>query len=240
MRAIEKEELSLLAAIGQQVGVAVENARLYEQAQKTAILEERSRLARELHDSVTQSVYSVTLYAEAATRLLRTGETAQAVKHLADLRDSGLEALREMRLLIYELRPLALEKSSLADALRSRLEAVEARSGIKSTLVVNGKENLSYSTKVELYQIGQETLNNILKHARATHVLVSLNFDRDETTLEVTDDGIGFDPESAKNAGGLGLSGIMERVQRLGAEFKISSEFGTGTVVKVRIGKRLE
>ena len=172
--------------------------------------------------------------------MLRTGETAQAVKHLADLRDSGLEALREMRLLIYELRPLALEKSSLADALRSRLEAVEARSGIKSTLVVNGKENLSYSTKVELYQIGQETLNNILKHARATHVLVSLNFDRDETTLEVTDDGIGFDPESAKNAGGLGLSGIMERVQRLGAEFKISSEFGTGTVVKVRIGKRLE
>lgn len=235
LRSIEKEELSLLAAIGQQVGVAVENARLYEQAQKTAILEERSRLARELHDSVTQSVYSVTLYAEAATRLLRSGETNQAVEYLADLRDSGLEALREMRLLIYELRPLALEKSSLAEALRSRLEAVEARSGIKSTLTVEGQEDLPYSIKVELYQIGQETLNNILKHARASHVLVTLRFTTGEIILEVVDDGIGFDPDLAANSGGLGLAGIMERVQRLGADLKIDSEVGAGTKVCVRI-----
>jgi len=238
-RSIKKEEISLLAAIGQQVGVAVENARLYEQAQKTAILEERGRLARELHDSVTQSVYSVTLYAEAATRLLRTGDTAQAEEYLGDLRDTGLEALREMRLLIYELRPLALEKSTLADALRSRLEAVEARSGVKSTLTVEGEEDLTYSVKVELDQIGQETLNNILKHARASHVLVALRFRPKETSLEVSDDGIGFDPEQAANSGGLGLAGITERVQRLGAEMKIESMIGTGTKLWVRIPRNL-
>lgn len=234
-RTFEEEELSLLAAIGRQVGVAVENARLYERAQKTTILEERGRLARELHDSVTQSVYSVTLYAEAATRLLRAGETQQAAQYLADLRDSGLEALREMRLLIYELRPLALEKSSLADALRGRLEAVEARSGVKSTLNVEGTEDLDYATKVELYQIGQETLNNILKHARAGHVLVNLSFTPEDTALEVVDDGIGFDLEEAANSGGLGLAGIYERAQRLGAELKIDSTPETGTRVCVRI-----
>jgi len=238
-RSITKEEISLLAAIGQQVGVAVENARLYEAAQKTAILEERSRLARELHDSVTQSVYSVTLYAEAATRLLKSGDITQAEEYLGDLRDTGLEALREMRLLIYELRPLALEKSTLADALRSRLEAVEARSGVKSTLTVEGDEDLDYSTKVELYQIGQETLNNILKHARASHVLVVLRFRPKETLLEVTDDGIGFDPEQAANSGGLGIAGINERVQRLGAEIKIESIIGSGTNVWVRIPRNL-
>lgn len=235
VRTFEKEELALLAAIGQQVGMAVENARLYEQAQKIAILEERGRLARELHDSVTQSVYSVTLYAEAATRLLRSGETAQAVQYLADLRDSGLEALREMRLLIYELRPLALEKCCLADALRGRLEAVEARSGVKSTLTVEGSEDINYSTKVELYQIGQETLNNILKHAHAGHVLVNLSFQPTETTLEVVDDGIGFDPNEAASSGGLGLAGIYERAQRLGADLKIESNPGAGTRVYLRI-----
>ena len=132
MRTFAPEQLALLWAIGQQVGVAVENARLYADAQVSAALAERNRLARELHDSVTQSLYSVNLYAEAAARLLTSGDAAEAAGHLRSLRDTAQDALREMRLLIFELRPLALEKVGLVAALRARLDAVEARGGMQA------------------------------------------------------------------------------------------------------------
>ena len=231
-RSITPEELSLLASIGHQIAVAVENARLYDQAERSAALAERTRLARELHDSVTQSLYSVTLYAEAAAILLESGNQVDAAKHLRELRDTAQEALREMRLLIFELRPLALEKSGLAAALQARLDAVETRGGIKAELHVEGEEKLSLNLQQELYHIAQEALNNIIKHAHAHRVQVNLKFSKDCIRLEICDDGVGFDPGKL-HRGGLGLSGMKERAQKIGAQLGIESQVGKGTTIHV-------
>lgn len=234
-RHFTKDELDLLAAVGRQVGVAVENARLHEAVQRSATLEERARLARELHDSVTQSLYSVTLLAEASSRLMTAGDTKTAAEHLAELREAAQESLREMRLLIYELRPAAIEKSGLAEAVEIRLDAVESRSGIKTELVIEGTENLPYALKAELYHVAQESLNNILKHSHASQVQVTLRFGERQTCMEIWDNGVGFDPQRAANSGGLGLASLMERAQKIGAELQMETAPGKGTRIRVEV-----
>jgi signal transduction histidine kinase len=235
MRVMKPEELSLLAAIGQQVGMAVENARLYEQAERTAAMSERSRLARELHDSVTQLIYSVTLYAEAASELLGSGETKTAADHLRELRDTAQEALREMRLLIFELRRPALDESGLAGALQARLDAVESHGGMQAELQVEGSEAITRLVQEELYNIAQEALNNALKHARASRICVRLCYGETATVLEITDDGVGFEPTSDRLGGGFGISGMKERAQKIGGTLQIDSTPGKGTKVTVRV-----
>ncbi len=231
-RPIAAEELSLLAAIGQQIGIAVENARLYDQAQEAATAAERARLARELHDSVTQSLYSVTLFAEASASLLAAGDYATAAGHLTELRDTAQEALREMRLLIFELRPPALEREGLSAALQERLEAVEARGGMKSDLHVDGQEQLPPDVQEELYHIAQEMLNNVIKHAHAQRVQVRLRYTQDCVHLEIEDDGVGFDP-ACVGRGGMGLDGMRERAARIGAHLAVESMPGQGTRMTV-------
>jgi signal transduction histidine kinase len=240
-RAFAPEQLSLMAAVGQQVGLAVENARLYEQAEQAAAVAERSRLARELHDSVTQSLYSVTMYAEAAARLMTSGQQARASEYLRDARDTAQEALREMRLLIFELRPLALEKSGLAGALQARLDAVEKRAGVQAELRVEGVESLADAEwlplpiQQELYYLAQEALNNTLKHAQAHCVQIRLQLEGGTVYLEVEDDGTGFQPETAETRGGLGLRGMRERVTGLGGRLQIDSTPGQGTKVSIMV-----
>ena len=171
-RRFSDEEVQLATSIGVQAAMAIENARLRAQAEQTAALEERNRLARELHDSVTQSLYSVTLYAEAAARLLGAGQTVEAAEHMRELGTTAREALREMRLLIFELSPPALETGSLADAIQTRLDAVESRGGMSVQFHVEGTERLGRDCRQELYQIAQEALNNALKHSRAQAVRI--------------------------------------------------------------------
>jgi signal transduction histidine kinase len=234
-RLVTPEEMSLLSSIGQQIAIAVENARLYDQAEQSAAIAERHRLSRELHDSVTQSLYSVTMYAEAAARLLDAGDTATAAGHLRELRETAQGALREMRLLIFELRPPALAKIGLAAALQARLDSVEMRGGIQTELHVDGIQNsqhLSRAAEEELYHIAQEALNNILKHADAQHVWVCLCFSEAETFLAIRDDGIGFIPTAAGN-GGLGLASLRERAEKIEASLKIESSPGAGTEITV-------
>jgi PAS domain S-box-containing protein len=240
-RTFTPEQISLMAAVGQQVGLAVENARLYEQAEQAAALAERNRLARGLHDSVTQSLYSVTMYAEAAARLLDSGQGTTAAEYLREARDTAQEALREMRLLIFELRPLVLEESGLAGALQTRLDAVEKRAAVQVEYRVEGVEEMAdadwlpLSVQQELYHIAQEALNNSLKHAKAEHLRVCLRLEEDVVFLEVADDGGGFDPAATTGRGGLGLPGMRERVQRLGGRLAINSAPGSGTKVSVEV-----
>jgi signal transduction histidine kinase/ligand-binding sensor domain-containing protein len=234
-RVLTAEESSMLSAVGRQVGIAIENAHLYEQAQQLAATAERTRLARELHDSVTQSLYSVTLFAQAAVETLAEGETQTAKEHLIELRDTVQEALREMRLLIFQLRPPAAEKGTLAAALRTRLEAVETRGGMQAELHVEGSEQLTRMVHEELYNIAQEALNNALKYARAQHVQVYLRFGESLTSMEVCDDGAGFEPEIARLGGGFGISGMQERVERIGGTLRIESAPGQGTRVRVQV-----
>ena len=234
-RPVTPEEMSLLSSIGRQIAVAVDNARLYDQAEQSAAIAERHRLSRELHDSVTQSLYSVTMYAEAAARLLSIGDTGTATDHLRELRNTAQEALREMRLLIFELRPLALDKIGLAAALQARLDSVEMRGGMQIQLQVEGEQHskrLPGLLEEELYHMAQEALNNVLKHANAQHVWVRLCFSDVETLLAIRDDGVGFVTSTA-GKGGLGLASLKERAEKIGAGLEIESIPGAGTEIRV-------
>jgi len=193
--------------------------------------------------AVTQALYGATLYAEATARQLTSGEVELAADHLRELRDTTQEALREMRLLIFELRPLELEKEGLVAALQARLEAVEGRAGLETEFNVErcpecaegGESRLPPEIEEGLYRIAQETLNNVLKHAQAHKVIVALRQDEQTIRLEVSDDGIGFDPTAAQETGGLGLSGITERVALMGGSLEIESAPGAGTRVRVEV-----
>jgi nitrate/nitrite-specific signal transduction histidine kinase len=237
LRAITPEESSLLASIGHQIGVAVDNARLYEQAQQLAVMKERNRLARDLHDSVTQALYGVTLYAEAATRQLSSGETDMVADHLSEIRITAQESLREMRLLIFELRLPALRSEGLAAALRARLESVESRAGLDTVFRVEGDSKLAHDVEEGLYRIAQEALNNTLKHAHASSVSIVLHHNDRVVSMCIEDDGVGFDPTEARVQSGFGLKGMEERVARLGGKLVINSSPGKGTRIEVEVSQ---
>ncbi len=200
-----------------------------------ATLQERQRLARELHDSVTQSLYSVTLLAETGRRLAAAGDLQRATDYLARVGETGQQALKEMRLLVYELRPLALEREGLVGALQLRLDAVERRAGVDARLRLEGSVALAPAIEAELYNIAQEALNNALKHAGAAVVMVTIRSVDGAIELIVADQGRGFNPAAARDSGGLGLVSIRERAERLGATVTIASRPGQGTAVCVHL-----
>jgi signal transduction histidine kinase/HAMP domain-containing protein len=236
------EEIALLVSVADQVGAVAEGARLRERAEQAAVMEERQRLARDLHDSVTQSLYSLTLLTEGGRRLASSGDLGSIDDYFLDLGEIALQSLKEMRLLIHELRPLVLEREGLVGALQRRLDTVEGRAGVEARLLMagdslegEGKLALPASVEQDLYGIAQEALNNALKHAMATSITVWLRADGEGLELEVADDGRGFEPERAVDGGGLGLSTMRERATRLGGDLEIQSAPGEGTRVKVGI-----
>jgi signal transduction histidine kinase len=232
--AFGSREPGLALGIARQASVAIENARLHERAQQAAVVEERQRLSRELHDSVTQALYGISLYAEAAGRALTDGEMQPVANNLQEIRDTTQEALGEMRLLLFELRPPLLQERGLAAALRARLQGVETRAGLVARFDCQSEERLSPEKEQELYRVAQEALNNVLKHAHAGHVDVNLAVANGDATLEVIDDGVGF--ESSYSGGyGLGVRGMHERVERLGGTLRIDTSPGEGTHVHVEV-----
>ncbi|TNE52320.1 MAG: PAS domain S-box protein [Deltaproteobacteria bacterium] len=227
-----RSELTLLTSIAEQTGAVWENARLRKRDQKAAVLEERQRLARNLHDSVTQLLYSMSLLAEAGHR---TQDVGKAQHYLERLGSTARQALKEMRLLIYELRPLLLEKEGLTGALRYRLDSVESRSGVEYDLSVDEIIDLDQRVEEELYRIALETLNNMLKHAQATHVTVKLQRNNGHILLSIADNGVGFDPEEVVHGGGLGLISIQERAERIHASFTCTSSPNQGTTIEIKV-----
>jgi GAF domain-containing protein len=235
LNAFDESDLTVLQSLADQAAIAIENARLYERAQRLAVVEERQRLARELHDSVTQALYGATLYAEAAGRQLAAGQVDLVSEHLTELRETAQEALREMRSLIFELRPSVLESEGLVTALRARLEAVEERAGLEVAFQVKGEADLPAGIEEGLYRVAQEALNNALKHACAHCISVALERREEAVVLEIVDDGVGFDPSTAVEGGGLGLDGMIERATQMGGELTLDSEPGAGTTVRVEV-----
>ena len=205
------------------------------ESKRAAITEERERLARELHDSVTQSLYSLSLFAEWGGGLLDAGEIEQGRERMARIGEISQQALREMRLLLYELRPSELEHGGLTGALQSRLAAVEQRVGVEASLQADLNVDLPLHVEEYLYRIAQEALNNALKHAEASTVLVKVQADKASILLEVTDNGIGFDPAAISGDGRLGLASMRTRAERLGGTLELISEAGQGTTVRVKI-----
>jgi signal transduction histidine kinase len=233
-----EEEKELVQAFANQAAVAIANAELYEKASKTATLEERTRLARELHDSATQALYSATLFSEAGRVLAQAGDLESAQHYLSRVGDAVHQALKDMRVLIFQLRPPVLEKEGLVGALEQRLNAVEKRAGIRARLITDEVSPLSDSVTDGLYHIALAALNNALKHAEADAVTVTIRSDGETMTLEVVDDGHGFDPQAVQDGGGMGLVSMRERAAKLGADLVIDSAPGEGTRVRVSVGTR--
>ena len=229
------DESSLLLTLAEQVGVSVENHRLRRRIEAAIASEERGRLARDLHDSVTQSLYSLNLFARSGRDALQDGDTGRLASSLIRVETTALQSLREMRLLLYELRPEALEQEGLIRTLERRLDAVERRAGMTATVTYEAGAGLElpHALERELYYLAMEALNNTLKHAQANEVTVRLSLHATRLQLEIADDGCGFDPQQV--SGGYGLGDMHERMERLGGRLEIRSAPGAGTRVEAWI-----
>jgi signal transduction histidine kinase len=215
------------------VRIAVENARLLVEVRGKAALEERQRLARELHDSVSQALYGIALGAKTARTLLDRDSTkvASPLDYILSLADAGLA---EMRALIFELRPESLEREGLVAALEKQAAALRARHEIKVETDLCNEPDAPLEIKEALYRIAQEALHNIVKHAHASSVQIRMRCSPENVTLDVSDDGIGFEPEG-DFPGHLGLHSMRERTERLGGTLAVESAPGKGTQIRAWI-----
>jgi signal transduction histidine kinase len=243
------EDEAGLSIVADQLAVAIENARLYRRGQRVAVLEERQRLARDLHDSVTQHIFGMGMIAESmASAFRRSPEDGE--RRAARLTELSRTALAEMRALLAELRPpgapMPVEALGVLpdvvrvrrDGLASALEAHAARMSVHELPVAVEKDGYSRQpAQVEeaLFRIAQEAVNNAVKHARARRVRIALSAGEAEVRLMVMDDGVGFDAATDIRAGGLGLTSMRERAAALGGSVRIETKPGAGTRVEVTV-----
>lgn len=224
-------DISLAETIGGYVAGAIENDQLKQQLAETAVAEERSRIARELHDSVTQNLYTVATISDAIPDLWDThpDETREALENLRRL---SRGALAEMRILLLELRPSALLEKPLGQLLQQLSESVEGRSRIQVTTTITGNQSFPDHVQIALYRIAQEALNNVIKHSEATQVTIGLYQIAGTATLSVRDNGVGFDVKTAVNSG-FGLENMQERAQQINAKLSVESMPEKGTEISI-------
>ncbi len=214
------------------VALALENDRLRQQARRAAMLAERARMARELHDAVTQTLFSASLIAEALPDALER-DRERAVQGAAELRRLTAGALAEMRTLLLELRPKALTELSLGRLVQILAASLRTHSALAVTVTIDNDCTLAPELQLACYRIAQEALNNVVKHATAAQVEVVVDCTPQEVLLRVSDDGRGFDPARAPHSG-LGLDILRERAAEIGAQLTIDSAPGAGTTVILR------
>jgi len=227
------DHVRIARAVADQAAIAIENARLYEQAQQLAAVEERQRLARELHDSVSQALYGIALGARTARTLLDrdAAKAVEPVEYVLQLAEAGLA---EMRALIFELRPESLENEGLVAAIEKQVSATRARYGVNVMAALCEEPVASMEVKEAIFRVVQESLHNIVKHAHASRVDVELAWDDAEIRLAVRDDGVGFDADGSF-PGHMGLKSMRERTLKLGGMTTIESARGEGTLITVRV-----
>jgi len=239
-RRVAQNELSLLTTIGNQIGVAVENARLYREAGRLAAMAERNRLAQDLHDSVTQTIFAASLLA-GVIPLLWEKDPEDARRQLEDVARLTRGALEEMRVLLLELRPEAMAQVPLEELLRRLAASTESNARLPVSLEADSGGPLPVPVRVSLYRIAQEAVNNVVKHANASRVWIMLRplepgADGEHAPsvveLVVRDDGLGFDRQSVGD-GHLGLAIMQERAQDVHAWLEIETAPGRGTTVRV-------
>lgn len=207
---------------------------LYEQAQELAALQERQRLARELHDSVSQALYGIGLGAHTAREALESGEPEQAITSMEYVITLAEAGLAEMRALIFELRPESLATEGLVAALNRQVAVLHARYRLIVETERADEPDVSLEVKQALYRIAQEAFNNIVKHARASTVVIRLTQQEHEIILEVRDNGKGFDPANPF-PGHLGLRSMQERAAQVNGTFTMKSAPGQGTCIRVSV-----
>ncbi|TAK33206.1 MAG: GAF domain-containing protein [Chloroflexota bacterium] len=237
----DQADASLLALVGQQVGVAVENSRLYERSAEFAAVAERNRLAREIHDTLAQGLAGIILQLEAADQLIGTN-VERGTFRLRKALELTRESLAEARRSVWNLRPAPLEEKTLDEALRCEGARFQDETGVSVRIEVDGETGeLPRDIENGLLRIAQEALTNVRKHAHANSVLIRLGTTEHEVLLRVQDDGVGFDGSPpAHDQGGFGLVGLRERAVLLGGELTIQSAEGAGTTIHavVPLGSR--
>lgn len=225
---------ALVQLLAPHAGIAIRNARLYEQSRELTLVQERNRLARELHDSVTQTLFSMKLAAESANTLI-DHDAEEARAQLGHMQDLARRASEEMRSLVFEVRPPELEIERLVPTLGKHIEVLHRVHAIDIVFQHRGDRVLLPAQEKEIFRIIQEALNNAIRHADASEILVELTLEDEKVHVAIGDDGAGFDPNAPRAAGHLGLVSMSERAQALGAEFSISSTPGRGTVVALEL-----
>lgn len=231
-RAVE-ETIPLAEALAGQATLAVHMARLGEQARQAAVLQERNRIARDIHDTLAQGFTGVVVNLEAANRALRKERADSALDHIDLARSLAQSCLEEARVSVRSLRPDALRRPDLAVALQTQVKRLEA-SGAQAALHITGERlSLPADVEAELVRIAQECITNVLKHAGAGNVSVVLDYGAEAVSLTVTDDGGGFDAGQLHD--GFGLLGMRERAARIGASVHVDSGSGRGTTVATRL-----
>jgi signal transduction histidine kinase len=236
--AFDADDQELIKLLAAHASIAITNARLYEQSRELSILSERNRLALELHDVVSQKLFSVMLTAEAAaTQVDHDAPAARA--QLNRVRDLTKEALDELRSLILGLRPPELERDGFVGTLRKEVEMVARTHGTDVQLEIDpGFAGDGGDRELALLRIAHEALHNAVRHAKAEHVVVRLAGDHDKPVIEVTDDGIGFDPDAAGiRSLHLGLTSMEERARELDGRLRIDSSPGHGTTVRIELAR---
>ena len=250
---IGEEEMLLLESVGRQMGVALETARLWQELEAKERMraetlakairaqeDERKRIARELHDQTGQSLNALVFGLKTAEAVLESDEE-NARQVVARLKGAAADAVRELQNTIYDLRPSVLDDLGLIPALRWFAESRVEAAGIVVSLEVSGFERRLFSDlETTLFRVAQEALTNVVKYASASHVQIVLGFEPQGVTLQISDDGSGFDAAQVFDARddsgrGLGLLGMRERAELLGGTLTIESKQGAGTCVRVEI-----
>jgi signal transduction histidine kinase len=231
------EELEVIQLLAAHAAIAITNARLHERLRELSVVSERNRLALELHDVVSQKLFSLTLTAEAAVTLLDR-DAASARGHVLRTQQLAREALDELRSLIFELRPPDLARDGLAGTLRKHVEVLAQVQPVAIALEIAGTPApLSGGRDREVLRIAQEALHNALRHGAAERIVVRLEAGGDRLVLTVCDDGVGFDPaDPAVRSRRLGLTSMEERAVRLGGRLELASAPGAGTTVRLEAG----
>ena len=222
------DDQALVETFAQHAAIAIDNARLHEQVQRLAVVDERDRISRELHDSVIQSIYAVTLSLDDVPELARTAP-AEAGERADEAIDALHGVIRDIRNFIFGLRPLLVDAGGLLDGLRTLAD--ELRRNTATEVEVGGEEpeGLSMEIVAEVLAVAREALANVARHSGAAHVAVSLSASGDKVRLEIADDGRGLKPDSVAASGHHGLANMRKRAEVLGGTFDIGSQDGGGT-----------
>jgi signal transduction histidine kinase len=231
------EDQELIELLASHAAIAITNARLFERSRELSILEERNRLALELHDAVSQKLFSLVLTAESAETLLERDGGKAAKEQVERLKTLSREALEELRSLILELRPPDLDRDGLCGALRKHVEVLRQLHGVDIELQIDDAVSAGGDERdQDVFRIAQEALQNAVRHARAEHVQVNLGRRNGQLALRVHDDGVGFQPDDPElRSRRLGLTSMEERAGRLGGRLEIHSSPGNGTDVELEV-----